>query len=75
MSPLPQPTLVRLEKEQGPQPENHHRPHLQPSQSDRLPGQHPGRNCPGREYGAEPVTPPGQSHAAAVPPGDRWRGK
>ena len=66
VSPSSHPTLVRLGKEQGPQPENHHLPHLQPSLSDRLPGQHPGRNCLRREYGAEP-----QSHAAAAPPEDR----
>nr|XP_020760550.1 patched domain-containing protein 3-like [Odocoileus virginianus texanus] len=38
----------------------------EPSRSDRLPGQHPGRNCLRREDGAEP-----QSHAAAAPPEDR----
>ena len=37
-------TLVRLEKEQGPQSENLHLPHLQPSLSDHLLGHHPGRN-------------------------------
>lgn len=67
----PQPTLVRLEKGQRPQPENHHLPHLQPRRSGGLPGRHPGRNCLRRESGADPGTPPGQSPAATVPPEDR----
>ncbi|KAB0353731.1 hypothetical protein FD755_023571, partial [Muntiacus reevesi] len=46
-------------------------PYSKPSQSDGLPGRHPGRNCLRREYGADPGTPPGQSPAATVPPEDR----
>lgn len=39
----PHPLLFAWKSEQGPQPENLHLPHLQPSWSDHQPGQHPGR--------------------------------
>lgn len=69
---VPSHPLLFAWKTKCPQPEKHHLPHLQPSRPGRVPGQHPWRNCVRREHGTEPVTPGGQSHAAAVLPED-WR--